>query len=480
MLGLINSMGNVIKVSMPHSILPGKLLLYYPFTYDTSNYVSGTASSDLTQTGTCNIVMNNTYYRICCDISSNSGYFLLPSTAVLNDPVLGYGISVSIYFNILSDSTPTANTDRILSFDNGIIDVFISSITVTAPSVSSFTINVNTPNNTFTSSALNTNTVHHLVINQNFNTSSGSIYINKTLVYSSNLQLSSTTLSSSYIGKYYTGSTLNTMRMQVFGFRLYNRALSSTEITTLYNAEYPTGSAVSSSSLVLHYPMIDNSFNITRGAGTNLVTTGTPSILKNTDTKRYACNFTNGASYFTLPSFTITSAGRYISISLWFNVLSDLRPTSGNDRIICWDGTNGARFFLRMNGTYSTPPTSNWSFSFNDTGFGTAINLATNVFHHIVVLYDTTRTQLGGLYINNILISNLSTTSIAALSIPTKTYTVARIGKSSFNDPNNSCHTQWFDYRIYNRLLTSTEIGRLYTDISNNLYLNKYDIINVS
>lgn len=421
--------------------------------------------------------MNNSYYRICCDISPNSGYFLLPSTTVLNDPVLGYGISVSIYFNILSDSTPTVNTDRILSF-NGIIDVFISQITGTSPTVSSFKITVNTPNNTFTSTTLNTNTVHHLVINQNFSNSSGSIYINKNLVYSADLQLTPTTLVSSYIGKNYTGSTLNTMHMQVFGFRLYNRALSSKEITTLYNEEYPSGT-LSSTGLVLHYPMIDNNRNITPSAATDLIATGTPTIIKNTTTKRFACDFAIGTSYYKLPSFTITSVGRYVTISIWFNVLSDLKPTSGIDRVLCWDGGNGARFFLRMSGTYPNPPIATWSFTFNDTTISNLPVLSTNTFHHIVVLYDTTRAAYGGLYINNTLIYNLSTSSITALSIPAKTYTNARIGNSSFGDAPNTCHTQWFDHRIYNRLLSATEITKLYTDVSNNLYLNKNNVINV-
>jgi hypothetical protein len=453
--------------------LPGKLLIYYPFTYDISNYVTGSATSDLTQTGTCNIVMNNSYYRICCDISSNSGYFLLPSTTVLNDPVLGYGISVSIYFNILSDSTPTVNTDRILSF-NGIIDVFISQITGASPTVSSFKITVNTPNNTFTSTTLNTNTVHHLVINQNFSNSSGSIYINKNLVYSADLQLTPTTLVSSYIGKNYTGSTLNTMHMQVFGFRLYNRALSSKEITTLYNAEYPSGT-VSSTSLLLHYPMIYNNRNITPSVATDLIATGTPTIIKNTTTKRFACEFTNGNSYYKLPSFTITTGN--VSISLWVNYLSDLVSLNRTDRIICWDGGNGARCFLRINlPTSGSPPVLKWSFEVNDANYN--CNLDTNKFHHIVLTYSTTN-SFTGLYVNNITIYNM-TSQISGLSIPPKSYTVPMIGKSSFNgDPINKCHLQWFDYRIYNRLLSATEITKLYTDVSNNLYLNKNNVINV-
>jgi hypothetical protein len=477
MLNSFSSVSSVTSVSKPmtQSQLPGKLLLYYPFTYDISNYVTGSATSDLTQTGTCNIVMNNSYYRICCDISPNSGYFLLPSTEVLNDPVLGYGISVSIYFNILSDSTPTVNTDRILSF-NGIIDVFISQITGTSPTVSSFKITVNTPNNTFTSTTLNTNTVHHLVINQNFSNSSGSIYINKNLVYSADLQLTPTTLVSSYIGKNYTGSTLNTMHMQVFGFRLYNRALSSKEITTLYNEEYPSGT-LSSTGLVLHYPMIDNNRNITPSAATDLIVTGTPTIIKNTTTKRFACDFVDGNSYCRLPNFTISTG--FISISIWVNFLSDSVATNRRDRIICWDGgLLPARCFLRINlPTSGSPPFLKWSFEVNDNNDN--CNLDTNKFHHIVLTCNTTN-YFTGLYINNVTIHNM-TARVSVMGLPARTYTVPMIGKSSFNgDPANKCHLQWFDHRIYNRLLSTTEITKLYTDVSNNLYLNKNNVINVA
>lgn len=486
MLNSFQSIGNQIisNKSSSEPILPGQLLLYYPLTFSADNYATGSAvsASGLTSYGTTKIVMNNTYYRICCDILQNSGYLSIPSTNVLNDPVLGYGISVSLWFNILSDSNPTVNTDRILSFDGGIIEVYISSVNGTAPNITSFTITITTPNNTFTSSTLNTNTFHHLVITDNFSNLSGKICINNSKVYTNDLQLTSTTLSSSYIGRVYTGSSLNTMHMQIFGFRLYNRALSLPEINTLYTAEYPSGT-VASTNLILHYPSIDNSFNITPSSSTNLITTGTPTIVKNNTAQRYASNFPTGTSYYTLPNFTLANGGR--TISIWFNMLDDLKPnvnSSGNpnDRVICWDGSNGARFFLRINGTYSNPPIANWSFSFNDTDY-TKNNLATNTFHHIVVLYDTNiGSSRGGLYINNTVIANLDSASIGSLNIPSKTYTTARIGKSSFADPNNSCHTQWFDYRIYNRRLSAAEISKLYTDVSNNLYLNKHNIINIS
>ena len=167
----------------------------------------------------------------------------------------------------------------------------------------------------------------------------------------------------------------------------------------------------------------------------------------------YAGSFNGTSSAVNMGKGLIATANSF-SVSCWVKMNS----TSGFQTFVSQDGTNISGFFLQKKGS-----TGKFGFSCLASDSNAAATLAadgtttptTGVWYHLIGVYDRPNSLLK-LYVNGVLESTGSFTT------PWSATGVTTIGRGFFNN----AQTDWVngsidDVRLYNRLLTASEIATI-------------------
>jgi hypothetical protein len=226
--------------------------------------------------------------------------------------------------------------------------------------------------------------------------------------------------------------------------RIYNRPLTAGEISNIYDAAIST-----TNGLIGHWKLDETSgTTATDSAGSN---DGTLSGGLDAGTDSVAAVKDNGLSFngtsdeVTIPSFPgMTSP---FSFSAW--IKPDLASTTAKSaHVLRGDNTN---FYIKWDSDFGPAETLGF---FSTTGSNVQTSLGTvtpGQWHHIVGTYDGTTLRA----YNNGVEVNTRTTSL----IPRSAGQSTLIGNNFEGDVD--------DVRVYNRVLSATEIGLLYSDPSN-------------
>jgi hypothetical protein len=129
----------------------------------------------------------------------------------------------------------------------------------------------------------------------------------------------------------------------------------------------------------------------------------------------FAVSFDGVNDYVTMPSLDNAGFPQVGSLSVWVN--GNLASQSLKSNLDSWDGTRN-HLFLRTcaTGQCSGVPTQGFQVAFQPAGggsyvFGWTFTAANNVWHHLVIVWDTAG-DVGKIYLNNVLVRN------AAISDP--------------------------------------------------------------
>jgi len=253
-------------------------------------------------------------------------------------------------------------------------------------------------------------------------------------------------------------------------FRIYNRALSPQDITALYNYNATTiplqVTSSLSTGLVANVTFEGGSVQDVLGGMTNPVWTGTPafttgkvgSTALNLSANPVASTINTCVDY----SVTIPSA---FTCTLWIN------PTSvgsgSTPYIICFGGSNSPAYSLNIGLNSTGIYVDVWLSGANGTNAQTcygnsASYVPANAWSHVAVTISATPSSSGAntLYVNGVFASSTVTSSgyITQASSGTAT-TKVRLGGYLGGGASYSGYID--DFRIYNRVLSSSEIAQL-------------------
>ena len=232
----------------------------------------------------------------------------------------------------------------------------------------------------------------------------------------------------------------------------YNRALTSTEVTSIYNTEYISGYNVNNSNIINYYPFDTNLSDYKTGSAVSNVTSIGGAAIVTTNTK-----LTSGSLYLNstssqavqIPAITLTSNG--FTFAFWVKYIS------GGNWVRFFDFANGPgvdNFVLGITGGRVGVAVYNPSTGNTDTGSATAYTMPTDQnWHHICLTISSS--SVWKLYADGVAYT-LSNNGYPSANTLNNCY----IGKSAWTiDPYPTMYLN--QVVIYNRELTSFEIGRL-------------------
>jgi len=266
-----------------------------------------------------------------------------------------------------------------------------------------------------------------------------------------------TTLSNQ-IAKYHTPNTwnnitisldmLNNFNFYYNGLNIYNvNKTNNIDITNTNLLTFNNNFVDVTSSLIAQYKF----FDLTDSIGTNHLNNFGTTI------NNGIVSFTNTGQYLTIPTtlnpYTIWN-GNGITFSIWFRCLT----TSGSwARIFDFaDGSGSTATNWFMISRNATNNTITFEIAINSvrTTYTTTTNYVDNKWHHVI--WSISSTGVWMIYLDNISINPSITRTI-----PNITWTKQYIGKSGFT-ADGSYLGDFHDFRIYNTVLSQTNIANIY------------------
>ena len=262
----------------------------------------------------------------------------------------------------------------------------------------------------------------------------------------------------------YGGSSLNAV---IDDLRMYNRTLTPSEIDIIYNQyniEEPLESFYNNKNNMIAWYKFDSDYSDSSGNGYNLTNTScTINTIQQKD--GLGCVAFTGSSYLTYGVSNTVFVPTTISVSLWVYYTA-----IGFSQIISTQsGTNGWLIQIEPNGYLAY-------FISNNQGIIKSSTLYNQWVHIVMILSSSSTTQY--IYLNGILNNTISSCTYTP-GIATTLRIGAQVGTANYYMKSGSFVD---DVRIYNCILTSTEINILYnqytiTDKLKTFYNNKNDMI---
>ena len=230
--------------------------------------------------------------------------------------------------------------------------------------------------------------------------------------------------------------------------RIYNRALSQNEIEELYYTynDYPSTSFYNNTTNMIAWYKFDENFNDSSGNNRDLVNTNCK--IDNVNNKvNDGCVVFNGLSYLTYTTSGTTFVPNTMTICLWAYITGN-----GWSQIISTQsGTNG--WFIQISDAnelkYFISNTQGSVFKFGET-IGAPVY---NTWFHIAMTLSTTN-GAQCVYINGNLMATVNCTYTSGVA--TTLRLGAQVGTPNYYMVNGNMVD---DVRIYNRILSSYEIG---------------------
>ena len=221
---------------------------------------------------------------------------------------------------------------------------------------------------------------------------------------------------------------------------------------------------ITDNNLIAHYKFDDNSTNMlldSTSNGNHLTNYNTTFDNTNYKIGNGSVYFNGNSQYIEMPStinpYTIWN-NNGISFSIWFNMSSTASP---NCRIIDFSsdniGTTPTNYVLIYKDGTQTDKINIVIVAPNGANTYLSPTLNSNTWHHIV--WTISSSGVWGLYINNVYINPGITRGI-----PNVTWTRRWLGRSGFaSDPYYIGNID--DFRIYNKVITVSEVNTIYNNI---------------
>jgi len=213
------------------------------------------------------------------------------------------------------------------------------------------------------------------------------------------------------------------------------------------------------SSLLAYYPFNSGNFLADVSGITGALTGSTSSPTSQSSgpfgSSSYSVFLAAGSSqYFSVPSITFSST---FTICLWYNIDSSIISTSYQNLFDFASGTVGQSDFLAYLPGLTSNVQINSQISGSSIGTLTLTGAATtkSSWYHLAVTVSSTS---GYAYINGAQVATVAYTS----SRPTLTLQYNSIGRNSWESPAKYWTGAFDEFRIYNRLLTNSEIQAIY------------------
>ncbi len=233
--------------------------------------------------------------------------------------------------------------------------------------------------------------------------------------------------------------------------RIYNRAITTTELGALYKA-----TTAPTQGNIAFWPLTNTTqdFSGHRNQGTGYMISPATDRFGNSIG---AYSFDGTSSYVSVPDSTLLSLnGTDFTLNAWVNLTSNNSSYASSVLSKRGAGTNNG-WSWGINGSLSSP-TGVVSYNPGVSPYGTGtVTVGLNGWHMITSVYDHT-SQTFSIYVDNVF--DHTTTGVSS---PSATSALLYIGR---DDPATG--TSYFlkgalnDIRIYNRALSTTEIGQLY------------------
>ena len=437
------------------------LILRYPFNGDIYNYnqISQNASGQYILTGISDASVQNASYTTLTTINyavgsgslrnyTNGGLITTNLNLNYTIPANTNGYTFSFWFNL--DST---SSGVFFQFSNGTNYVYMS--------YTGTNVNIGT-NSSFLSTGFNPslNTWYHVVWTNN-SSPQNILYVNGVSYYTSSTNL--------YISYSFNTNKLcaggNAISCYMNDFRYYNRVLNSGEIQQLYNLNVSPFSLNYDPYLCIYYAFdsyqSNNTINLYNYAVSPYGTTDASFNGGSVDTANYvvgtgSLNLSSGSNYIIFGSNNILNTTGFVgsnglTFAYWFKAdaaanayIFYFTVTGGNDKIYILIASSNTITFGTSNGG-GTANTNNVTTSFSSS-----------VWKHVIwTITPTTGSNCTwNIYINGTLANTFT-------SIPYPS-SVAR-NNSTIGINGGTFVGRIDDFRIYQRVLNSTEAYALYT-----------------
>ena len=231
-----------------------------------------------------------------------------------------------------------------------------------------------------------------------------------------------------------------------------------------YKSNNSSNTIINDPNLIAHYKFDDNSTNMlldSTSNGNHLTNYNTTFDNTNYKIGNGSVYFNGNSQYIEMPStinpYTIWN-NNGISFSIWFNMSSTASP---NCRIIDFSsdniGTTPTNYILIYKDGTQTDKINIVIVAPNGANTYLSPTLNSNTWHHIV--WTISLSGVWGLYINNVYINPGITQGI-----PNVTWTRRWLGRSGFaSDPYYTGNID--DFRIYNKVITESEVNTIYNNI---------------
>jgi Concanavalin A-like lectin/glucanases superfamily len=250
--------------------------------------------------------------------------------------------------------------------------------------------------------------------------------------------------------------------------RLYNYAMSASEVQTLYNS-VATIYNINNTGLLRYYPFDTNMLDYSTGVGVTDVSLNSGVFLTTAATKLTTGAFNFQSVYaptFALQPILFQPTG--LTIAFW------IKPNTTQETIYgrifafrqgtAWGAVTGSHDVV-LNWANSSNPYNLLTFSYSTGASNQNFNYVTTVtaldtnWHHICI--TVTPTGLLSIYIDNVL--NATNTAVNGNFIDTSLpYNNFFLGKDSSTDTTYFTNAYMNSFAVFNRVLTTTEIGYLY------------------
>ncbi len=231
------------------------------------------------------------------------------------------------------------------------------------------------------------------------------------------------------------------------------------------NISYISSFFNSSNNLVAWYKFDDNPTNMlldSSGNGYNLTNNNGATLDQTNYRTGNGSVFLNGSLlqylhiHTSINPYTIWNNGIGITFACWFRIFTS---TPNNSRIFAFgDGTIGstsANSIIVYKSNTANTLTFESKISNTSVTWTTSSSYIDNNFHHLVLSINNV--GLWTVYIDNVSL----TTTITNKTIPNATWTKRYIGRSE-NDAALYTNGNIDDFRIYNKILTASEVNTLY------------------
>jgi len=469
------------------SYLNHNLVAWYQFENNNSNMLhdssgnsydlTGISSPDVRKyiTGTSSVYLSGTtddYLEIHEKVNPyNISLTGIASKTDINDytELVQNGITFTIWFNMSLDSS---SNSRIFEFSDTGGSNHVRIMRNSSQKTLSFVIN----NISFTTAKEYVDNNWHHISWSISHEGKWNIYVDNILLtysYTTITSIPDVEWTHRYIGKAATSDLYTTGNVD--DFRIYNRVLTVTEISGVYyiNKQIDTTS--------LWYKFNDNKMDMLQDkSGNDFILNNYGNASFDENHEHYVTG--NGSVYFkgdnylsispmVFNPYQLANIQNGITISLWFK-MSNNSPQ--NARI--FDFGNGTNEYMYVS---RNELENSLTFDISGTYFNTTDTYVDDNFHHLVWIITSSGEWM--IYIDNIYINS----DIKIKQIPNTTFNYMNLGRSSvipisytiqddFVDVNHYMIGNLDDLRIYNRILTKSEIWSLYTvsGINNNLTIN--------